>query len=169
MSVCRTVVRLACRSVDPVGYSVWLSVGVVGQSVGLSVNRNWSARQLVSLSLEALGLHCIALGVPLASFVRSWARLWDVLGSFLGALGLHFGALEVLLASFLGSWARLWGDLGLMFGGLGVSLVPWGVFLALEKVRLAANGSRSYHFGSILDGFGMDFRDPNHSGSHVFF
>ena len=107
-SVHRSVSLLACRSVDPVGRSVWLSFGVVGQSVGLSVNRNWSARQLVSLSLEALGLHCVALGVPLASFVRSWARLWDVLGSFLGALGLHFDALECL-------WLHFYG-LGLDFG-----------------------------------------------------
>ena len=49
-----------------------------------------------------------------------------------------------------------------MLSGLEVSLVPWGVFLALERVRLAANGSRSYHFGSFLDGFGMDLRNPNH-------
>ena len=44
-----------------------------------------------------------------------------------------------------------------MLGGLGVSWVPWEAFLGLEGVRLAANGSRSYHFGCIFDGFGMDF------------
>ena len=45
-----------------------------------------------------------------------------------------------------------------MLGGLGVSWVPWEAFLGLEGARLAANGSRSYHFGSMFDGFGMDFR-----------
>ena len=47
--------------------------------------------------------------------------------------------------------------------------MPWEAFLGLEGVRLAANGSRSYHFGSIFDGFGMDFRGRNHSGIHVIF
>ena len=113
LSDSRSVGLLVCRSRRLLG----LVVGQGGRSVcwfvgrstdiGLQDNRSVAvnlALGLVSLSLEGLGLHCVTQGVALASFVRSWARIWGVWGSFLGALGLHFGALEVALASFLGSW-----------------------------------------------------------------
>ena len=98
-----SVTRSGCRS----GWSVSLLV-CRSTDIGLPDSRSVAvnlALGLVSLSLEALRLHCVALGVPLASFVRTWARIWGVWGSFLGALGLHFGVLEVPLASFVGSWA----------------------------------------------------------------
>ena len=155
-----------CRSRRIVG----LVVGRGGRSVC------WSVGQPKLVCQTACFFEFRSSGAPLCRSGGAFCFICKVLGSTLGCLGLLLGSSGapfrrsgVPLASFLWSWARLWSDLGLMLNGLGVSLVPWGVFLTLERVRLAANGSRSYHFGSILDGFGMDFRDPNHSGSHIFF
>ena len=95
--------------------------------------------------MGCLGLVLGSFGAPFWRSGGAFGVIFRVLGSTLGCLGIHVGRSG------------------------GVSWVPWEAFLGLEIIRLAANGSRSYHFGSIFDGFAMDFRGRNHSGIHVVF
>ena len=76
LSVCRSR-RLVGLVVGRGGRSVCWSVGqsiLVCRTVGLSVCRCQSGSRACFVEFGSSGLHFVALGVPLASFVRSWAR-----------------------------------------------------------------------------------------------
>ena len=136
MSVCRTVGRLACRSVDPVGYSVWLSVGMVGQSVGLSVNRYWSARQSVCRCQSGSRACFFEFGssqAPLCCSGGAFGFICKDLGSNLGCLGLVLGS----------SGAPFWcsgGAFGVIFRVLGLTLGCLGVHVGRSGGILGAVG-----------------------------
>ena len=97
----------------------------------------------------------------------------EVLGSNLGCLGLVLGSSGAPFWRSGGAFALIFRLLGSTLGCLGVHVGRSGGILGavggLFGVRGRSVGRRSYHFGSIFDGFRMDFRDPNHSGIHVFF